>query len=343
MDLQNQQLSELSDWLAKTEKRTAKMESEPLGPNLESLKKQVEEHKVLQEDLEREQVKVNSLTHMVVVVDEASGDRATIALEQQLQLLGNRWATICRWTEDRWFILQDVLRKWLQFIEEQGLLDTWFTEKEEFVTTIHTTDFKDQKEMLENLQKLAILKGELEIKRQSMDKLNSLSQDVLSAVKSKGLSQKLEGWLQNINHRWDSLAQKLEGSSKQISQAVAAIQTSLTQTTVMETVTMVTTREQILVKHGKEELPQVPSPKKRQIVVDSEIRKRFDVDTTELHSWMTRSEAILQSPEFAIYRKEGNLSDLREKVNIIEREKPEKCRKLQDANRSSEALIEQMV
>uniref|UniRef100_A0A670Z093 Dystrophin n=1 Tax=Pseudonaja textilis TaxID=8673 RepID=A0A670Z093_PSETE len=343
MDLQNQQLSELSDWLAKTEKRTAKMESEPLGPNLESLKKQVEEHKILQEDLEQEQVKVNSLTHMVVVVDEASGDRATIALEQQLQLLGNRWATICRWTEDRWFILQDVLRKWLQFIEEQGLLDIWFTEKEEFVTTIHTTDFKDQKEMLENLQKLAILKGELEIKRQSIDKLNSLSQEVLSAVKSKGLSQKLEGWLQNISHRWDSLAQKLEGSSKQISQAVADIQTSLTQTTVMETVTMVTTREQILVKHGKEELPQVPSPKKRQFVVDSEIRKRFDVDTTELHSWMTRSEAILQSPEFAIYRKEGNLSDLREKVNIIEREKPEKYRKLQDANRSSEALVEQMV
>ncbi|XP_070800306.1 dystrophin isoform X6 [Pituophis catenifer annectens] len=343
MDLQNQQLTELSDWLAKTEKRTAKMESEPLGPELESLKKQVEEHKILQEDLEQEQVKVNSLTHMVVVIDEASGDRATVALEQKLQHLGNRWATICRWTEDRWFILQDVLQKWLQFIEEQGLFDTWFTEKEECVTTLHTTDFKDQKEMLENLQKLAILKGELEIKRQSMDKLNSLSQDLLSAVKSKGLSQKLEGWLQNISHRWDSLAQKLEGSSKKISQAVAATQTSLTQTTVMETVTMVTTREQILVKHGKEELPQVPIPKKRQIVVDSEIRKRFDVDTTELHSWMTRSEAVLQSPEFAIYRKEGNLSDLREKVNIIEREKPDKYRKLQDANRSCEALVKQMV
>lgn len=45
---------------------------------------------------------------------------------------------------------------------------------------------------------------------------------------------------------------------------------------------------------------------------------RFDSDTTELHSWMTRSEAVLQSPEFAIYRKEGNLSDLRERVNVGE-------------------------
>lgn len=40
-----------------------------------------------QEDLEQEQVKVNSLTHMVVVVDENSGDRATAALEEQLQVM----------------------------------------------------------------------------------------------------------------------------------------------------------------------------------------------------------------------------------------------------------------
>lgn len=40
----------------------------------------------LQEDLEQEQVKVNSLTHMVVVVDEATGDNATAALEHQLQV-----------------------------------------------------------------------------------------------------------------------------------------------------------------------------------------------------------------------------------------------------------------
>ena len=45
---------------------------------------------------------------------------------------------------------------------------------------------------------------------------------------------------------------------------------------------------------------------------------RFDSDTTELHSWMTRSEAVLQSPEFAVFRKEGNLSDLKERVNVGE-------------------------
>ncbi|KAM9020791.1 dystrophin isoform 11-T11 [Ara ararauna] len=343
MDLQNQQLAQLADWLTKTEERTKKIDLEPLGPDLEDLKRQVEEHKAFQEDLEQEQVKVNSLTHMVVVVDENSGDRATAALEEQLQCFGNRWAAICRWTEERWVLLQDILRKWQHFAEEQCLFDAWLTEKEDAVREIHTTGFKDQNEMLTSLRKLAILKGDLEMKRQMIGKLKSLSQDLLVAVKNKAVAQKLESRLENFSQRWESLVQKVESNSKQISQTVTTTQTSLTQTTVMETVTMVTTREHILVKHAKEELPPPPPHKKRQLLVDSEIRKRFDSDTTELHSWMTRSEAVLQSPEFAMYRKEGNLSDLRERVNAIQREKPEKYRKLQDASRSAEALVEQMV
>ncbi|XP_064008021.1 dystrophin isoform X5 [Pogoniulus pusillus] len=343
MDLQNQQLAQLADWLTKTEERTRKIDLDPLGPDLEDLKRQVEEHKAFQDDLEQEQVKVNSLTHMVVVVDENSGDGATAALEEQLQHFGKRWAAICRWTEDRWFLLQDILRKWQHFAEEQCLFDAWLTEKEDAVSKIHTSGFKDQNEMLDNLRKLAILKGDLEIKRQIMGKLKLLVQDLLIAVKNKAVAQRLESRLESFAQRWDSLMQQVERNSQQISQPVTTTQTSVTQTTVMETVTMVTTREQILVKHAKEELPPPPPHKKRQLLVDSEIRKRFDSDTTELHSWMTRSEAVLQSPEFATYRKEGNLSDLRERINAIQREKPEKYRKLQDASRSAEALVEQMV
>ncbi|TKC34228.1 hypothetical protein EI555_010794, partial [Monodon monoceros] len=78
-------------------------------------------------------------------------------------------------------------------------------------------------------------------------------------------------------------------------------------------------------------------------VASMEKQSKLDVDITELHSWITRSEAVLQSPEFAIYRKEGNFSDLKEKVNAIEREKAEKFRKLQDASRSAQALVEQML
>ncbi|XP_006881922.1 PREDICTED: dystrophin-like [Elephantulus edwardii] len=316
MDLQNQQLKELNDWLTKTEERTRKMEEEPLGPDLEDLKRQVQQHKVLQEDLEQEQVRVNSLTHMVVVVDETSGDQATAALEEQLKILGDRWANICRWTEDRWVLLQDILLKWQRFTEEQCLFIAWLSEKEEAVSKIPTSGFKDQTEKLSSIQKLTVLKTELEMKKQTMEKLSSLNQDLLSTLKNKAVTQKMETWLENFAQRWDNLTQKLEKSSSQISQTVTTTQPSLTQTTVMETVTMVTTREQILVEHTQEGLPPPPPQKKRQMTVDSEIRKRLDVDMTELHSWITRSEAVLQSPEFAIFRKEGSFSDLKDKVNV---------------------------
>ncbi|XP_078264997.1 dystrophin isoform X3 [Rhinoraja longicauda] len=342
MDLQQQQLKHLADWLTNTEDRIQQMEAQPLGPDLEAIKQQVEEHKVLQEDLEQEQVRVNSLTHMVVVVDESNGENATAALEEELQILGERWAAICKWTEERWVLLQEILFKWEYFTEEQCYFDAWLAEKEKTVSKIQTSGFGDQNEMLTNLRKLAILKEEMQQKRQTMDKLCALSQDLLAALQNKVVAQKVRTSLEGFTQRWDDLVQKLESMSKEISQSATASQASVRQTTVMESVTMVTTKEQILVK-SKEELRPAPPPKKRQILVDSELRKRFDVDTTELHSWMTRSEVILQSPEFSIYRKEGSISDLQEKVNAIEKEKAEKFRKLQDAGRSAEALVEQMV
>ena len=54
-----------------------------------------------QEDLEKQQQQVNSLTHMVVVVDDSSNESATADLEEQLAVLGERWSNVCKWTEQR--------------------------------------------------------------------------------------------------------------------------------------------------------------------------------------------------------------------------------------------------
>uniref|UniRef100_A0A3B3H6B7 Calponin-homology (CH) domain-containing protein n=1 Tax=Oryzias latipes TaxID=8090 RepID=A0A3B3H6B7_ORYLA len=109
MDLQQQQLQQLSDWLTQTEKRIKRIEMEPAPEDMEEL----------QNDLEVEQVKVNSLTHMVVVVDENSGESTTAALEEQLQSLGERWAAVCRWTEEKWQKLQEVFLVWQQLLSDQ--------------------------------------------------------------------------------------------------------------------------------------------------------------------------------------------------------------------------------
>uniref|UniRef100_A0A8C7LCQ1 Dystrophin n=1 Tax=Oncorhynchus kisutch TaxID=8019 RepID=A0A8C7LCQ1_ONCKI len=283
MDLQHQQLKQLTDWLELTEGRIKRMGAQPMGPDLEDVKHQVEEHKLLQEDLELEQVCVNSLTHMVVVVDENSGDSATAALEEKLQHLGDRWAAICKWTEEHWVLLQEIPAP---------------------------------------------------MKRPTMDKLCSLCQDLVSSVKNKEVAHKLEARLESFAQRWDKL----------ISLAVTTVQTAQTKLThsVTASVSKVTTREKVVVKNTKAALPSPPPQKKRQIVVESELRKRFDMDFTELHSFITRSKAILQSPEFSMSRKEGSVQELYDKVLAIERERPEKLRKLQEATRSAQALLDQL-
>lgn len=43
---------------------------------------------------------------------------------------------------------------------------------------------------------------------------------------------------------------------------------------------------------------------------------RFDVDFTEVHSYMTRGEAILQSPEFSVSRKDSGFQELHDKVQV---------------------------
>ncbi|TSK17770.1 Dystrophin [Bagarius yarrelli] len=339
MELQNQQLKQLSTWLDVTEARIKQMEAQPLGPELEDLKHQIEEHKLLQEDLELEQIRVNSLTHMVVVVDENTGDSATAALEEKLQNLGERWAAICKWTEEQWILLQKILKCWLLYAEEQHIFESWLTQKEQLFLSIQSSGTTDHNEVAANLRKLAILKADVESKRQTTDKLYFLLQDLFSSMRNKQTSENLEANVKKLTQRWAELMQSLQITSTKLSTTVTTSQSEITHTTVE---TSIPTHQKKVVRHAKTGLTTPPPQKKRQIVVDSELRKRFDVDFTEIHSFMTRSEAILQSPEFSISRKEGSVADLYDKVLAIDKEKPEKFRKLQEATRSAQALVDQL-
>uniref|UniRef100_A0A4W6CVG9 Utrophin n=1 Tax=Lates calcarifer TaxID=8187 RepID=A0A4W6CVG9_LATCA len=204
MDLQQQQLQQLSDWLTQTEERIRRIETEPAAKDLEVYKEQIEQHKELQNDLEAEQVKVNSLTHMVVVVDENSGESATAALEEQLQSLGERWA------------LQEVFMVWQQLLSDQSLFRAWLAEKEEALSEVQTSNFKDPSEMNTNVRRLAILKEDMEKKRRTLDQLSDAGQDVIALLRSSEAGAKIETDTEELAHRWDNLVQKLEDCSFQV-------------------------------------------------------------------------------------------------------------------------------
>ncbi|NXY90493.1 UTRO protein, partial [Alcedo cyanopectus] len=340
MELQKQQLQQLSDWLTVTEDRIQKMESQLLAEDLESLQKQLEEHKSLQSDLETEQVKVNSLTHMVVIVDESSGESATAILEEQLQRLGERWTAVCHWTEERRVKLQEIQLLWQELLEEQCLLKAWLSEKEEALSRVQTSHFKDQAELSLNVRKLAILKEDMGMKRQTLDQLNELGQDVAQILGKSRASSKIDQDQEELTQRWDSLVQKLEDYSNQVTQAVGSVGMSqVSQRTAAETWPL---KEQVVFKQLKQELPPPPPPKKRQIPGDNEAKKKFDAESEELLNWISKSKSAIQATDIKEYKKMSETSSMKENLKVIEKERVEKSHKLEELKQKGQTLLDQM-
>ncbi|KAM7340815.1 hypothetical protein ACRRTK_001430 [Alexandromys fortis] len=340
MGLQKKQLQQLSGWLTLTEERIQKMESIPLGDDLPSLQKLLEEHKSLQNDLEAEQVKVNSLTHMVVIVDENSGESATAVLEDQLQKLGERWTAVCRWTEERWNRLQEISILWQELLEEQCLLEAWLTEKEEALNKVQTGNFKDQRELSVSVRRLAILKEDMEMKRQTLDQLSEIGQDVGQLLNNPRASKKMNSDSEELTQRWDSLVQRLEDSSNQVTQAVAKLGMSqISQKDLLETVHV---REQGMTKKSKQELPPPPPPKKRQIHVNTEAKKKFDAVSAELLNWILKSKSAIQNTEVKEYKKLQETSGMKKKLKGLEKEQTERTPRLDELKQTGQTLLDQM-
>uniref|UniRef100_A0A673MV19 Utrophin-like n=1 Tax=Sinocyclocheilus rhinocerous TaxID=307959 RepID=A0A673MV19_9TELE len=270
MNLQQQQLQQLSDWLTQTEGQIRKMEKEPIAGDMEGYLPQIEEHKVLQNDLELEQVKVNSLTHMVVVVDENSGESATAALEEQLQSLGERWAAVCRWTEERWNKLEEFQLVWQRLLDDQSLFGSWLADKEKALSEVQTSDFKDPSEINASVRRLASLKEDMAQKRRALSALSDAGQDVMVLLNSPAAAQRIEADTDLLTQRWDNLVQKLEDCSSQVTEAVSVTGMPQIQERVfMETVTTVTTWMEQTFTSSDRELPPPAPPKRRHLDIDA--------------------------------------------------------------------------
>ncbi|KAM8945515.1 utrophin [Pelodytes ibericus] len=338
MDLQRKQLDQLSDWLTITEKRIQKMDMMSFGEDYESLKTQIEEHKKLQSDLETEQVKVNSLTHMVVIVDENSEEGATVALETQLQKLGERWAAVCRWTEERWSKLQEILILWQQLLEEQCLFKAWLSEKEESLSKVQRSNFKDQAELSANVKRLSALKEELGKKSQTLDHLHEIAQDVDQLAGNAKTSKKLKSDMEGLARRWDGLVHQLEDYTNQVTEAVSTLGVmQVSHKVVIETVTV---KEHSSIHLTKQELPPPPPPKKRQMYLDTEEKKKFDEESAKLLNWMIKSKAVIQVAEINDYRKIRETSDIKETLKVLKKERNERIPKYEEVTLLGQHLLE---
>ncbi|XP_067142933.1 dystrophin isoform X3 [Centruroides vittatus] len=213
MELQQQQLDNLKKWLNDMEDRISRLG--PIGPDLIAIKQQIEQQKKIQKDVEQQQEVVNSLSNMVVVVDENCTDNVYAALEDQLAALGERWAHVCRWVEERSNKLQSITPAWQQLEEEESCFVQWLQCKEQQLCDMEHSNSSDSSVILDHVKQLQSIEKDMDIQHKLLNQITERAQRIMTNLESGCLAvMEITHKLEKLAHRWDNLIQQMENLSK---------------------------------------------------------------------------------------------------------------------------------
>ncbi|XP_070191463.1 dystrophin-like isoform X2 [Littorina saxatilis] len=287
MELQQQQLDELAGWLTHMEERIKTQE--PVGSDLDAIKKQVEDHKLIQQSLEEQQKRVDSLQHMVVVVDDSNDDSgaACVAMEKQLERLGARWAAVCRWTEEQWVVLQEVLLRWQQFADEQTKFSSWLAEKESVLSNMSHADLSDPDQVIVQVKQLKAIENDMGEQVRRFDALNECGQHIVRYVDSQTAVSRIAALLETLQERWEKLVQMMELYSNQI--AHSGVELSKISELYEEE-----GGEEMMEKQESRLLSAAPASSSKKRKVESVQRMEFEMQLKALNDMFASTEATLQ-------------------------------------------------
>ncbi|KPP73982.1 utrophin-like, partial [Scleropages formosus] len=261
MDLQQQQLQQLSDWLTQTESRIQCMESEPTAGDMEGYQAQIEDHR--------------------------------------------------------------------------NLFKSWLSEKEDALSRVQTSNFRDPNELNVNVRRLATLKEDMENKKRTLDQLSDAGQDVVQLLQSAEAAHHIQGDTDWLTQRWDNLVQRLEDCSYQVAESLTHTGLPQIQKTVAVDTAVTVGGEQ----SSPQQLPPPPPQKKRQLQEDQDIRALIEDDLPEILSWMGRWKRSLQALDLTDNEKMRDTSDIRQKLKMLEEQLVEKEPRVINVTQGGQALL----
>ncbi|XP_075226861.1 dystrophin isoform X2 [Lycorma delicatula] len=214
MSLQQSQLETLREWLTSTEDRISHMSE--TGPNLDALKIQLTAHSELQQDLQNQQKIVDALSNLVVVVDETSNDNAYSQMEDQLTALGERWAHICQWTEERWNQLKGLITSASSISDQILWLQSWLDSKETILKTMEAEPATEMGAILERIKQLQIIRQQMDAQHKRLVHLHDAVHDLgQKMVPKSGGGRDLEK-IETLQDRWDALSLIMDMQAERI-------------------------------------------------------------------------------------------------------------------------------
>ncbi|XP_059218789.1 dystrophin, isoforms A/C/F/G/H isoform X10 [Stomoxys calcitrans] len=200
-EFQTQQIEKLKNFLTNIEDRISLMSD--IGPSVKEAESQLREAAVLKEDLKHQQDLVDSLSNMVVIVNDESGNFND--LEDKLSALGERWSHVVKWCDLR----QEKLQQY-------KCISRWLDTREQDLKHMESKDVCDLGSITKRMNDLNYCaKDLLELERYLID-LRQMVAATLQEGDVKGEQVLVQ--LENFEDRLDALKQIVEVQTERIEQ-----------------------------------------------------------------------------------------------------------------------------
>ncbi|KAI1301280.1 Dystrophin, isoform E [Halotydeus destructor] len=217
MLLQKKQLDNLRAWLITAEDKISKFCE--LGEDLPSVIQQCKDHRQFQEEVGQQEAIVKSLSNVVVIVDDLENgnelrDGSSDDLEDQLTALGEKWAHVCRFVEERSALLELVAKNWQLLDEEEVKFNHWISSLDERLAVMEDSakEAESGSKVINDLTKrLQKLEKEMEDQHVHYSQIADDCQDMLEHIdKNSSVAIAISEKFENITDTWDTTVQRME-------------------------------------------------------------------------------------------------------------------------------------
>ncbi|XP_017863744.1 PREDICTED: dystrophin, isoforms A/C/F/G/H-like [Drosophila arizonae] len=198
-EFQKQKLEQLRQFLTNVEDRISHMSD--LGPTLAEAEQQLAEARQLKADLSEQQELVDSISSMVVIVNDTSGNFND--LEDRLSALGERWSHVVKWIDLR-----------TEKLQQYKCISRWLDAREQDLKRMESRDVTDVGGITQRINELNYCaKDLLELQRYLVD-LRQMVAATLQDGDDKG--ERVLMQLESYEDRLDALKQILEVQTQRI-------------------------------------------------------------------------------------------------------------------------------
>lgn len=187
--------------------------------------------KVFQEEVNKQEIEADSLSNLVMIVDETDNPISVISaqLEDQLPPLKEKWDHVRNFVRERSEVLEMVASNWSKLENENVRFDTWIQKLDKRLTEMEEAAAEIQigscfsSELIKRLEKMEnemALQNRYYSKRAEEGKLliKKVGPDSLAAIE---IARKL----QKLTELWDACIKRVEGLGMLLSR-ISTLQTS---------------------------------------------------------------------------------------------------------------------